>query len=134
MPVSATKRTNLALRRQRCVELAAQGATYDEIAATVGFSHRSAARKAVVAALEAVTVEGVHNYRTVELARLDALQNAVWEDAISGNMAAVDRVLRIIQARTRLLGLEQHQSNQNGAGGPTLISPEWQGPPVDHRA
>lgn len=128
MPVTARKRASQTLRRQKCVELAAQGRTYDQIAKEVGYSHRSAARKAVLGALEAVTVEGVHNYRTVELARLDALQNAVWDDAISGNMAAIDRVLKIIAARCRLLGLEQHDNNQGGVSGATLVSPEWKGP------
>lgn len=134
MPVTAGKRTNRALRRQRCVELAAQGRTYDEIAATVGFSHRSAARKAVIAALSEVTVESVTNYRNVEIARLDALQAAIWPDALDGDVTAVDRVLKVIAARCRLLGLDQHDNNQGGVGGATLVSPEWQGPPVDHRA
>lgn len=42
----------------------------------------------------------------LELQRLDALQAALWNEAASGNVAAVDRVLRIMERRARLLNLD----------------------------
>lgn len=127
MPVSPQTRARATQRRQRCVQLAAQGHSYDEIAKEVGYTHRSAARKALIAALDRVLVDNVQQYRALELDRLDALQDALWDDAISGDMTSVDRVLKIITARCRLLGLDQHGQEQ-GHGGGTAVSRDCQGP------
>jgi len=43
---------------------------------------------------------------TLEIDRLDRMQRSIWRQAISGDLAAVDRVVKIIQTRARLLGLE----------------------------
>jgi len=50
-------------------------------------------------------VEAVDDHRTTEVARLDALQAALWDDALAGDVAAVDAVLRIVVTRCRVLGL-----------------------------
>jgi hypothetical protein len=42
----------------------------------------------------------------IEIDRLDKLQEAVWDAAISGDVKAVDSVLKIINLRTKLLGLD----------------------------
>ena len=42
----------------------------------------------------------------LELERLDALQTALWNEATSGNVAAIDRVLKIMERRARLMNLE----------------------------
>lgn len=42
--------------------------------------------------------------RIVELERLDALHRAVWAKALRGDVAAVDRALRIQEQRQRILG------------------------------
>lgn len=43
---------------------------------------------------------------TMEIDRLDQMQKSIWRLAVSGDLAAVDRVVKIIQTRARLLGLE----------------------------
>jgi hypothetical protein len=42
----------------------------------------------------------------LELMRLERLHAAVWPQAIRGDVNAVDRVLRIMERRARLLGLD----------------------------
>lgn len=76
MPQSAAARVATASRRLRCVELAGEGKTYEQIAAEVGFSNKSSARKAVVAALGARQVDAVDELRRLEVSRLDQLQSA----------------------------------------------------------
>ena len=44
--------------------------------------------------------------RAVELERLDRLWLALWDRALAGELAAVDRLLRIVDRRARLLGLD----------------------------
>jgi len=43
----------------------------------------------------------------LDLERLDTLLAAVWDTAIGGDLDAVDRALKIMQQRAKLLGLEK---------------------------
>lgn len=42
---------------------------------------------------------------TLELARLDRLHRSAWDLAVTGDLAAIETVLRIMDQRDRLLGL-----------------------------
>ena len=124
--MSGQRRVAVAERRMRAVELAATGLDYSQIAAELGYSHRSAARKAVVAVLQARIVEAADQLRELEVQRLDGLQRALWDRALAGEQRAVDSIVRIIQARVKLLGLDQHV-NEPVSGGRRLVSPSWKG-------
>lgn len=125
LPQSAAARVATAARRVRCVELAGAGKTYEQIAAEVGYANKSSARKAVVTALAAREVEAVEELRRLEVARLDALQAASWDDALSGDIRAVDRILRIITLRAKLLGLFETESAPVKPTGPRLLSESY---------
>ncbi len=89
------------------LQLRFAGATFDEIAAVLGLSHRSVARRRLEIEL-ADYVEGpVDGYRREHAERLDELQYAIWDDATASpaKLTAVDAVLSIITGRIRLLGL-----------------------------
>ena len=94
-------------RRARCVELALAGHSYDEIAMEVGYQNRGTAWRAVQDSLNSRIAEAVTEYRELELARLDALQAAHWPQAVAGSVRSADLVLRVIDRRTKLLGLDQ---------------------------
>ena len=96
-----------AWRRARAVELALAGYNYDDIAEQVGYANRGSAWRAVQSTLHEKAVESASEYRELELARLDALQAAHWQAALSGeNLKAAELCLKISTQRTRLLGLE----------------------------
>lgn len=130
MPLSATQRVTVAQRRTKAVQLAASGMDYTQIGKQLGYHDRSGAHKAVTAALRAQQAEAVDELRVLELERLDALQRSCWEAAIAGDIASVDRVLRVIQARVRLLGLDQKATTTGATASPTLVSPAWRGDAV----
>ena len=92
-------------RQARAVELALAGRSYDQIAHEVGYTNRGNAWRAVQRALRDRVVADVDELREVELARLDALQAAAWPLAEAGDLAAIDSVLRVMDKRARLLGL-----------------------------
>jgi hypothetical protein len=93
-------------RAQRALELHLAGATYDQIATALGFANRGGAYKAVQAELAArPAADRRAEVVAVELARMDALMTGVWPKARRGDVAAVDRVLKIGEYRTRLLAL-----------------------------
>lgn len=89
------------------------GATYQEIADKLGFKHPAAAQKAVERELKATVVEAVDDLRLIEGERLDRLLRAVWGPAVQGGLQAVDRVLKIMERRAKLFGIDS----------PTLIAP-----------
>ena len=108
-------------RKARAVELAINGASYGAIAVEVGYTHRGTAYKAVHKALtERVTV-GVDQWRRLEFDRLDALQAALWPQAMAGDTAAAGVVLRIIEQRARVLGIGSGSPTESGTRLPTTV-------------
>ena len=103
----ATAQAIAAVKRAKVVEAVAQGATFEDAARVAGYASRSGAYKAFWKAMEHREAEGVEGHRALELARLDALQVALWDDAVGGDVKAVNAVLRIIEQRSRLLGLDR---------------------------
>lgn len=92
----------------RCVELRLQGLSYRAIGAAAGCSHVHAWRL-ITRAMETVndrTAEDARVLRTLEAERLDAILQGVWDRAAEGDLPAVDRVLKIMERRARLFGLD----------------------------
>lgn len=101
-----------AYRRTRAVEMAAGGRTYLQIADELGYASRGTVHRIVREALEAQQVQSVELLREVEVKRLDALQVALWDAAMSGDVEAAHACLRIIQARIMVLGLAEPGTGQ----------------------
>jgi len=108
--------TNVATadRMRQALELRKAGVTFEQIATRLGFSDRGAAYKAICRALEETLTEPAEELRTLETERLDRLLLAVWKPALEGDLKAVDRVLRILESRRKLLGLDAPVSLQIG--------------------
>ncbi len=96
-----------AARNERALELHLAGASYQKIATALGFASKSSAHEAVQKALASSrTVPAVPGEAlATELARLDAMLVGLWAAARRGNVAAVDRVLKIGERRVQLLAL-----------------------------
>lgn len=101
-----------AARRAQAVRLRLAGATYQQIAEAAGYSHKAAARNAVMRALTKVEAESVSELRVLENARLDAdemVLRTILQDAQAPartKIAAVDARLRLSARRSRLNGLD----------------------------
>lgn len=76
------------------------------MATELGYTSRGTASNVVAKALKEQTAEAVGGLRGLENARLDALQVALWDAAMTGDVQAVSAILRIVAARVRLNGLE----------------------------
>ena len=92
-------------RRAEALAMRAAGHTFDVIGERLGVT-RQAAQQLVARAVAALPVESLDAVRQLESERLDGLLAAVWPSAESGDVRAVDRVLRIMERRARLLGLD----------------------------
>ncbi len=93
-------------RDAQAVELALAGASYDAIAAELGYADRSGAWRAVRRALDRHEAADVVALREQEVARLDRLQRGLWSKAVRGDVQAAAVVLRLIDRRCRLQGLD----------------------------
>src|SRR5690349_21525515 len=94
-----------AARRARAIKLRAQGWTYEKIADELGYANRGTVCHIVSDALAAQEIDAIEDLRFLERARLDALQVALWDAAMTGDVKAAQGVLNVILARVRLLGL-----------------------------
>lgn len=105
-----------AARHERALELHLAGATYRVIADTLGFSSVASVHEAVQRALKSRQADGAGQSEAVqtELARLDAMLVGLWDKASDGNVAAVDRVLKIGERRVALLALAAAKPAEDG--------------------
>jgi hypothetical protein len=51
-------------------------------------------------------VETAERVQRLEIARLDQMLSGIWEQAKGGSFAAIDRVVKIMERRAKLLGLD----------------------------
>jgi hypothetical protein len=128
-----TKNPDTAERDADACRLRRDGCTYDHIAAELGYADRGDAYKGVQRALVAIVQEAAEEVRAVELDRLDMLWRAglkvlrakhvtvsngkvIYLRDDQGNetpllddapvLNAIDRLLRIMERRAKLLGLD----------------------------
>lgn len=102
-------RIDVAKRRARLLELRRAGLTYAEIVEQhpdLGYKTTAAAAQDATRALRVVLEEPARDLLALELSRLDALTQALWAKARRGGVGEVDRLLRIMERRAKLTGLD----------------------------
>ena len=98
-------RTLAKARQNRCVQLAAQGWTYEAIKDELGDASRSTAWRHVQSALANHATESVTELKELAGSRLEALLAACWDKAGEGDLAAVRTCVSIVLAVIKLYGL-----------------------------
>jgi len=93
-------------RARQALELRRAGVHYDEIARQLGYRTASGAYEAIRSAMRRTLQEPADELRKLECERLDAALAAIWPLVQQGDLAAIDRMLRISQRRSELLGLD----------------------------
>jgi hypothetical protein len=104
---SAAKAVKLQ-RQQAALELRRMGIGYVEIGNRLGIG-KSQAHRLVQAGLEDARAQigaEANELKSEEISRLDAMLAGLWPDARKGQQGAVDRVLKIMERRAKLLGLD----------------------------
>lgn len=95
-------------RAARAFALRKAGLSYRDIGAELGVSH-VVVYKDVQATIKQFLDEAREHHTqimAIEAARLDDLQRVMWEQAAMGDRRAVDTVLKIMERRAKLLGLD----------------------------
>jgi len=97
----------LALEREgQVLELRKAGMTFSQIAAAMNYADHTGPLKAYQSAMRKIVVEPAKQIRELEVQRLDTLWATWYPKAVAGNGAALDRCLRLMERRARLLGLD----------------------------
>ncbi|MFG7161943.1 hypothetical protein ACGYU5_15205 [Burkholderia pseudomallei] len=96
-------------REAQAVELRKRGATYRQIGLALGISGKSAYNliQRAFAKLEKQSATGSGPLRALEIERLDAMRNGLWDKATQGDVNAVAACLKISERLAKLTGLDQ---------------------------
>lgn len=119
----ATRQQRLqgAERRKQVLELAQAGYSFRQIGAQLGISHATAYehfRNALAEVVQPVAEEVL----TLELARLDTLQQPIWASAARGNLKYQAAVLHLMERRAAYLGLDAPKRLAGADGGAIEIA------------
>jgi orotate phosphoribosyltransferase-like protein len=98
----------IAERRIKAFELRKKGINYREIAKQLKVSPATIVLdiKAVMKELVKDQQKEAAEYKNLELDRLETLQAGIWDFAINGDAVAIDKVIKIMERRAKLLGLD----------------------------
>lgn len=111
---STGAREKSALNRLEAMKLRMAGKTYQQIGDSIGVS-RSRAHRYVMRELDELRKKGSEAaaaLRQLEDARLDELQSGLWPRALEGDVPAAHAVLRIMERRARLHGLDEPEKHE----------------------
>ena len=108
---SSVALTDIESRRRLIFEARKAGFAIEAIAEQFGVSTSTVANdlRVTIARVRAEVDMSAREYRSMELERLDKLQATIWTRATTGDLQAQKGVLRIMERRARLLGLDMPQ-------------------------
>lgn len=109
-------------RALQALDLRKAGMSYSQIGKVIGMTKMGVSR-AVSEILRTTAQEPADEVRQLEVERLDTLLRGVWPKAVAGDVHSVDRVLKIIERRSAILGLDAPVKNEfSGPGGGPIPS------------
>lgn len=93
-------------REMKVLELRRAGLTWQRIADEVGYADHTGAYSAYKRAIKRTMQQPADEIREQELDRIDRLQLAAWPNAMKGNERAILAIVRLMERRAKLLGLD----------------------------
>lgn len=112
-------------RAHRALVLRLGGASYEEIGKALGIS-KHGAQKAYLRAKAGVAPHPLaEEARSLAYLRLERLLSAVWQDALEGDLRAVDRARALIRDEVELLGAsipKEEKAHGQGGGTTTIVA------------
>jgi len=90
----------------KVLELRRAGLTWQRIAEETGYADHTGAYAAYKRAIKRTMQQPADELREAELDRIDSLQLALWPKAMQGDNASVNTIVRLMERRARLLGLD----------------------------
>jgi len=106
-PQGRSPKPEVLAKEAEVVKLRRGGLTWDMIAKQVGYSNPSGAYDAYMRASARIVRSDIEDIRRTEEDRLDLAQAAIWGKVMGGDIPAVQALIRIMERRAKLLGLDQ---------------------------
>lgn len=103
------------INRKAALRLRAQGKTYAAIGEDLGVTQQTANRYVLeaLAQLRQEAGEAAQEVRELESMRLDRLLESVWPAAETGDIKAIETVLKLMERRSKLMGLDQPERSMS---------------------
>ena len=113
--------------REKAYELRLSGMSYSAIGREIGVD-ASTAHRYVMTEMDRIRPnrEQVEKVREQEIDRLDRMLEGIWKKASNGDLAALDRVVRLMERRAKFLGSDAPAETKNHLTGGigVTITPE----------
>ncbi len=106
MPSKSKRQPAERERALKALAMRREGLPYRVIAERLEWADESSARYAVTRLLDRTEAEEVAEMRYIEGERLDELQRTHWAAALAGDLDAGKMVLKVMERRARLFGLD----------------------------
>lgn len=119
--------TALTEKQEQALELRTAGASYREIAKSLGWSSPASAQEAVKKAIAKTQIESSTDALLMDLANLDDwMKRCTHRLRTTGDLSQIDRMLRIQEKRHQLLGVDsttlaERMGKKTTAGGATIV-------------
>ena len=107
MAQSAAQRVEIAQRERRAVDLRIAGLTLQQISDTLGLGGRQHAKRMTDRGIGRDRAASVAEWRALTVERLETAHRVVWPRVLQGDLLAVDRMLRISERVSKLLGMDE---------------------------
>jgi hypothetical protein len=106
--MSPERRAEIRTRQQSALELRMAGMSYREIAESLGYANPASAKYACDKAISRTQIDAAKEVVAMDLARLDEFQmRCTHALRTNGDLGQIDRILRIMDWRYRLLGVTE---------------------------
>lgn len=112
---AAIAREEKAALAKKAYSMRVSGMKWWDIAEALGINEAKLKVAVAVRIAEVSDLIDYHEKRTIfnlELDRLDALQSAIWEEAMEGKISAIHAVLAVMDRRAKWLGFAEPESAQ----------------------
>lgn len=119
--------TQLSEKQEQALELRTAGASYREIAKSLGWASPATAQEAVKRAIGKTQIESSTDALLMDLANLDDwMKRCTHRLRTTGDLSQIDRMLRILEKRHQLLGVDsttlaERMGKKTTAGGATIV-------------
>jgi hypothetical protein len=97
---------DLLAKEAKVLDLRRAGFTFQRIAEEVGYNQASGAQRAYNRIMARNIPQAPEEHRQQELDRLDRMQVALWPRAMKGDDKAINTIIRLMERRARLVGID----------------------------